>query len=174
MAEISKITSRDDHAAADSLPWHAAVGAADACFAVTRILQGEPPAIPDGPGEDRAENGVVFLGQLLFAVRLANGINPRADTLPGTGRGTELARQFLANGQVEVCCSHCGSLMLHSVAQVMAALMERLHDRAAISHWQALAAAVGLPDMQHLDSAFPDQERPRGAGKRRRPTECAG
>lgn len=145
MGEVAGIAAPGGQAPSDRLPWHAAVGAADACTAVARILAGKP-VLPPGPGagEIRAENGVVFLGQLLFAVRVANGISPRADALAGDGRGDELARRFLAEGSVEVCCGHCGMLMLNSVAQVMAALMEGMHGDAAVSHWLAMTTAIGI------------------------------
>src|SRR5581483_8127299 len=114
MAEITAETS-----APPAVPWHAAIGARDACNAVARILRREPLPAAEHYDQDRAESGSVFLAQLLYAVRLANGLDPRS-TLPAAGgRGADLARQFVLGEVVQVCCPYCGILMMQAVAHLI-------------------------------------------------------
>ncbi len=141
MAEITAETS-----APPAVPWHAAIGARDACNAVARILRREPLPAAEHYDQDRAESGSVFLAQLLYAVRLANGLDPRS-TLPAAGgRGADLARQFVLGEVVQVCCPYCGILMMQAVAHLIADQMERMHAGSAAAAWQGLTAAIGMAE----------------------------
>lgn len=129
-----------------AVPWHAAVGARDACNAVLRILRREPLPAAEHYDQDRAESGSVFLAQLLYAIRLANGTDPRSMLPAPGGRGAELARQFILGDVVQVCCPYCGILMMQAVAHLVADRMEHMHAAGAPAKWQGLTAALGMAD----------------------------
>jgi hypothetical protein len=129
------------------VPPHLADGARHASYLVTAILA-EERVMPMPESGEHAMAGATFLGQLMFAMQLANGGDPRQarQLLAGDGRGAELAHAFLAAGTVEICCDYCGSLMLLSLAAAAAALLTGLHGPGrAEQAWQALAAALMPP-----------------------------
>jgi len=128
-------------------PPHLADGARHASYLVTAILAGER-VMPVPESGEHAMAGATFLGQLMFAMQLGNGTDPRQarQLLAAEGRGAELARGFLAAGSVEICCDYCGSLMLLSLAAAAAGLVGELHGPGrGLGAWQALAGALMPP-----------------------------
>lgn len=112
---------------------------------VELILSGgpfrEPPAAYDAHGIPEAAS--VFLAQLLFMLNLANGKDPRnPELLTGDSRGQELARQYIANPTVEVCCDFCGGLMVQAIANAVASMMKMMHGTDAAAAWEAFTGAI--------------------------------
>lgn len=122
-------------------------GARHGRAAVTRILRGEVPVIALIDGE-HAEATTSFLGHVMFTTQYANGAHPRtaADFLLTDDRGSDLARRFLTDGTVEVCCDYCGQLMAWAMAAGVASQLQAIHgtDRAA-DQWDALGYAMTGP-----------------------------
>jgi hypothetical protein len=123
----------------------AVIGAQTALAEVGLILGGGPFAEPPDQLEEAGipESASVFLGQLMFALNLANGRDPRNQELvDGETRGQKLARAFLSNATVEVCCDYCGGLMVQAIANGVATMMRQIHGTDAENAWEAFTRAI--------------------------------
>jgi hypothetical protein len=135
-------------------------GAREALAEVSLILGGgpfrEPPAELEEPGVP--ESASVFLGQLMFALNLANGRDPRDhELLEGENRGQKLARAFMSRATVEVCCDYCGGLMVQAIANAIAAMMRQIHGNDAAPAWDGFMKAIiprqQPPEIHHEEKA---------------------
>lgn len=130
----------------DRVAAYMAEGAAHGRRGVSRLLHGEVAELPGDA--DRSTAAANFLAYVMYTVQLANGLHPQSsvDFVPGDDRGSELAREFLTAGTVEVCCDYCGQLMTAAMARAAAAQMIAVHgDSAANAHWEALSLALSGP-----------------------------
>lgn len=125
-------------------PPYLAPGARYAAGLVAAVLE-HAEQLPPPPPSEVIMAGCTWLGQLMFAVQLGGGADPRAarELLIGGDRGADLARQFLSAGSVEVCCEYCGALMAASLAGAAGQQLAALHGPAeAPRAWQALTAVI--------------------------------
>lgn len=108
---------------------------------------GEPVPAPE---PDTGLVSIVWLGQLMFAMQLAAGRDPRDPALiGGEHRGAELGRAFLSSGVVEVCCDYCAGLLVVEVGAAIARLMRAWHGDRAPHMWEMLTEAI-IPGLRHV------------------------
>ena len=112
---------------------HAAVGSA---------LNGSP--VPASDSADQAMTVANFLAYVMFTMQLANGLHPRSavDFILDETRGGVLARQFLTEGTIEICCDYCGELLAASMAAAVSHQMRAVHVSRAPQQWDALMIAL--------------------------------
>lgn len=130
-----------------ALPSYMTEGAGHGRASVTAILA-EAPFRPGPIGAEHALAACNFLANVMFTAQIANGLHPRsaADFAAGEDRGSVLARAFLAEATVEVCCDYCGGLMATAMAAAAAGQMKAIHGRLAADQWAALTfALIGNP-----------------------------
>jgi hypothetical protein len=123
-------------------------GARLAVRVTAAIFDGRPWTSADDEEPGYVLAAVQWLGSVAGLAATANGTDPALLEVPGHGRGGILAREYLATGYVQVCCPHCGGLLMLSLACVTAALFTRLHGDKAAWQWQQLTDALA-PEPGH-------------------------
>lgn len=82
-----------------------------------------------------------ILTSLLRLACMANDMDPGTLQVPAD-RGPALAKAFVNDEEVLICCDHCSGLMTTAIAHMLGAVLAALHGDQAPRHWRQLADAL--------------------------------